>query len=285
MKTFIITTNSTRAAATLASVDALNPEIFQGSDASAWTKESEELRIIRGATTRPGLLYGQAGCTLSHVRIWKLVAEGTQPCLILEDDAVLTDDADLSSWPECDFLWLYGNPNPEKNPLPIGVSEYARLYNPGTVAYRLTPAGAKQLLACFANPLGFEGVQLPEAVDVALAGLLSSRRFAAKVLFPHPFRHEDGGDSTIRNGRYVLEPRAIAKATRAITKRELVDGLIELGKAEAFAALIGQLPIAERLRWEASPTVSPDYPFLVEQRQMLIAVLGITGDQLDGLFS
>jgi hypothetical protein len=153
------------------------------------------------------------------------------------------------------------------------------------VAYRLTPAGAKQLLTCFASPLGFEGVQLPEAVDVALAGLLNSRRFAAKVLFPHPFRHEDGGYSTIRNGRYVVAPLVAVKTKQEITKRKLVDGLIELGKAEAFAAMIGQLPTPERLRWEASPTVSLDYPFIAENRQMILAALGISDEELDELFS
>jgi hypothetical protein len=76
----------------------------------------------------------------------------------------------------------------------------------------------------------------------------------------------------------------IVPKPRAITKRELVDKLIDLGVATEFNALLGKLPLEEKLRWEASPTIHPEYPFLVDGRAMILAVLGITGEQLDNLF-
>ena len=284
MKTYVITNDKTRAAATLASLASLNPEVFHGVDPSTLTRESEELKIISGSKVRADMLYGHIGCTLAHARLWKVVAEATEPCLIVEDDAVLIEGTDLSNLPECNFLWLYASPNSKARPLPDGVSEYARLQNPGTVAYRLTPEGARILLECYANPDGFEGLQFPNPVDVSLIDLLGSIHFGAKVLFPHPFRHEDGGVSTILGSALISKPVVKPKALLSKTKRELVDGLIALNKADAFAALIGKLPIAERLRWEASPTISPSYPFLVDNRKMVVSELGITDAQFDALF-
>jgi GR25 family glycosyltransferase involved in LPS biosynthesis len=285
MKTYVITNDSARAAATLASLASLNPEIFDGVKPSTLTRESEELKIIRGSTKRVNMLYGHVGCALAHARLWRVVAEQTEPCLIVEDDAVLKEGTDLDSLPDCNFLWLYSNPNPETNPLPVGVSEFARLYDPGTVAYRLTPEGARILLECYANPDGFEGLQFPNHVDLSLIDLLGAIHFEAKVLYPHPFSHEDGGVSTIIESGYISEAVVKPRTLVSKTKRELVDGLIALDKAKAFADLIDKLPIAERLRWEASPTVSPSYPFLVDNRKMVVSSLGITDEQFDKLFA
>jgi hypothetical protein len=75
-----------------------------------------------------------------------------------------------------------------------------------------------------------------------------------------------------------------APKPRALTKRELVDKLIELGVAAEFNALLGQLPLEEKLRWEASPSIHPEYPFLVQGRDMILTALGITGEQFDSIF-
>jgi hypothetical protein len=75
-----------------------------------------------------------------------------------------------------------------------------------------------------------------------------------------------------------------APKPRAVTKRELVDKLIDLGVATEFNALLGQLPLEEKLRWEASPSIHPDYPFLVQGRDMILTALGITGEQFDSIF-
>jgi hypothetical protein len=76
----------------------------------------------------------------------------------------------------------------------------------------------------------------------------------------------------------------IVPKPRAITKRELVDGLIKLGVAAEFNTLLDKLPLEEKLRWEASPTINPEYPFLVQERATILTALGITGEQLDNLF-
>jgi hypothetical protein len=71
---------------------------------------------------------------------------------------------------------------------------------------------------------------------------------------------------------------------KTITKRELVDKLIAMNKAAEFNALVAALPLDEKLRWDASPTIAPDYPFIVQGRAMILSALGITGEQLDSVF-
>lgn len=79
-------------------------------------------------------------------------------------------------------------------------------------------------------------------------------------------------------------PPAPVSVLKTLTKRELVDKLIEAGIAEQFNDLLGTLPLAEKLRWEASPTISPDYPYIRDNREAICAGLGLTSEQLDGLF-
>jgi hypothetical protein len=71
---------------------------------------------------------------------------------------------------------------------------------------------------------------------------------------------------------------------KTITKRELVDKLIAMNKATEFNALVAALPLDEKLRWDASPTIAPDYPFIVQGRAMILSALGITGEQFDSIF-
>jgi hypothetical protein len=79
-------------------------------------------------------------------------------------------------------------------------------------------------------------------------------------------------------------PPAPVSVLKTLTKRELVDKLIEAGIATEFNALLETLPLEEKLRWEASPTISPDYPYIRDNRTTLCAALGITSEQLDNLF-
>ncbi len=72
--------------------------------------------------------------------------------------------------------------------------------------------------------------------------------------------------------------------TRSITKRELVDKLISINKTAEFNAMLNALPLAEKLRWEASPTISPEYPFIRANRDDIIAALAITSEQFDSIF-
>lgn len=79
-------------------------------------------------------------------------------------------------------------------------------------------------------------------------------------------------------------PPAPVSVLKTLTKRELVDKLIAAGVASQFNALLGTLPLEEKLRWDASPTIAPDYPFIRDNREMLCAALGLTSEQLDNLF-
>ena len=77
---------------------------------------------------------------------------------------------------------------------------------------------------------------------------------------------------------------APVSVSKSLTKRELVDKLIDLGIASKFNDLLGTLPLEEKLRWEASSIISPDYPFIKNGRAHLCAELGITEEQLDNIF-
>jgi hypothetical protein len=76
----------------------------------------------------------------------------------------------------------------------------------------------------------------------------------------------------------------VAPKLRTLTKRELVDRLIAAGIAAQFNTLLNELPLAEKLRWEASPTISPDYPFIKDNDDMICAKLNITTEELYNLF-
>ena len=104
----------------------------------------------------------------------------------------------------------------------------------------------------------------------------------------------EADDATIALVEDAKKERPVAKmkwengevvfVTRSLTKRELVDKLIELGVAVQFNALLGELPLEEKLRWESSPTISPDYPFIRDNRELICNDLGITEAQLDRIF-
>lgn len=108
----------------------------------------------------------------------------------------------------------------------------------------------------------------------SVRGNLRSFADTAKVVSPHPVLNNANG----------IVPY-VAPRLRSLTKRELVDKLIEAGIAAQFNALLNELPLAEKLRWEASPSISPDYPYIRDNRSTLCAVLGITSEQLDAIFT
>jgi len=76
----------------------------------------------------------------------------------------------------------------------------------------------------------------------------------------------------------------LAITLRSLTKRELVDRLIERGLAEGFAAILDSLPLAERLRYDASPTISPEYPYIAENLVSICAALNISEEQFKDIF-
>lgn len=71
---------------------------------------------------------------------------------------------------------------------------------------------------------------------------------------------------------------------RSLTKRELVDRLIERDLAEGFVTILESLPLAEKLRYDASPTISPEYPYIAENLTEICTALGITEEGFKDIF-
>ena len=104
---------------------------------------------------RRALTLGEVGCTLSHVLAWRHIAEDGYPAIVLEDDAVavepLLDDLPLLlddlDYVDFDLCYLAQRNTPGPKPL-MGRHVHAVDYHPvWTLAYLLTPDGAKKLLA------------------------------------------------------------------------------------------------------------------------------------------
>jgi glycosyl transferase family 25 len=108
---------------------------------------------------------GELGCLLSHKKIWKMIAAGTDECvLVLEDDAVFGADfkafiEDVESKAEqFDFIHLEATGKGEEflakgEPIVIGNTKVSRLLGPafGSAALILTKTCAKRLLELSEN--------------------------------------------------------------------------------------------------------------------------------------
>ena len=86
---------------------------------------------------------GHAGCLQAHRNVWTTI---TEPTIILEDDAVIDITRNATPWPDCDVLYLGGQPTgwtPEPGAHPIPPNSL--LWR--THAYRLNAKAARHLLA------------------------------------------------------------------------------------------------------------------------------------------
>lgn len=89
--------------------------------------------------------------------------------------------------------------------------------------------------------------------------------------------------SAIREFSKLAAPAPPPRA-KTVTKRQLAEKLNAQNLTIPFLALLATLPPAEKLLWDASPTISSDYPFIKENRDMICAALGITAEQFDNIF-
>ena len=110
-------------------------------------------------------------------------------------------------------------------------------------------------------------------------------------IIPAPAKHNmptvEAGDLPSAIAAFAAQPYtppAPVNVFKTLTKRELVDRVIAAGIAAQFNALLGELPLEEKLRWEASPTIAADYPFIVQMRSDILAKLQITEEQFDSIF-
>ena len=107
----------------------------------------------------------QAGCFLSHYRLWQKTVELNETILILEHDSVF-----VSRIPDIEFKYLvnFGKPfygmKRYRQPPHEGLQPFRHAHLNGTHGYALTPAGAQRCL----EDIERRGVWA--AVDVALSG-------------------------------------------------------------------------------------------------------------------
>lgn len=80
------------------------------------------------------------------------------------------------------------------------------------------------------------------------------------------------------------KPKPIVKQPKPISKLDLIDKLVALGLEDKFSLFIGNLPTSEKLRWDAAQTISPAYPFIVDNRDLIISSLGISDEQFNSIF-
>jgi hypothetical protein len=80
----------------------------------------------------------------------------------------------------------------------------------------------------------------------------------------------------------ALPPRP--QGAKKISKFELIGKLVALDLVDEFHSLINGLPLVERLKWDAAQNISEDYPFLVENRALILESLNLTPEQFDDLF-
>lgn len=132
----------------------LNFERFPATSIQDFNQDEYEELAFNGQ--RP-LKQSELACFLSHKRTWEYVVQHNEPCVILEDDAVLVSDFetvinDIAQLTELDYvnLEVVGRRKTiSKQPLHI-LNEYQlyKLYQDrnGTGGYVLFPSGAKKLL-------------------------------------------------------------------------------------------------------------------------------------------
>lgn len=107
------------------------------------------------------------------------------------------------------------------------------------------------------------------------------------------FQTPNLADVVSQMGLTSLKPAPIPRPTvppiqptaKKIPKFDLIEKLVALNVVEEFYALIGSLPLAERLKWDAAQNVAENYPFLVENKAAILSTLGITEEQFSELFS
>lgn len=136
-------------------------EVWPGVDVSPAVSELGEIDemheyALRYAGRGPGIAQGQVGATLAHVDLWREVARSEEAAIILEDDAIPGPGFDPGEIEAAgfavSFLWSYkmkaeGYDPEESDPgfYPLESAPRAA----GSVAYAITPEGARSLL----NPL------------------------------------------------------------------------------------------------------------------------------------
>src|SRR6056300_220717 len=92
---------------------------------------------------------GEIGCFLSHWNAWQTCINEKEPIMVLEDDAIISDDFDefeiLKLTNEYDFIYLQRNENEPDRVVSINDKLEVPAYPYNLTAYVITPAAAQFL--------------------------------------------------------------------------------------------------------------------------------------------
>lgn len=118
-----------------------------------------------------------------------------------------------------------------------------------------------------------------ELTDEQAATVLAGRASTPKIIY----FLIDGELKTLAQ-KIEAEKRALPAPVRRQTKLNIMRKLVELGKWEQFKAMLDSMPTLVHDAWDLTQEISSADPMFVENRSAIIAGLGITSEQLDGLF-
>lgn len=96
------------------------------------------------------LLQNEVACFLSHIRAWQDVMELNEPCIIMEDDAIINENWNEELYEEKikehDFIYLQRNENEPENTKSIDLHLERPSYPYNMTAYVITPKCAMYLI-------------------------------------------------------------------------------------------------------------------------------------------
>jgi len=184
------------------------------------------------------LTKGEVGCFLSHWKAWKQCIKADEPCLILEDDAVITDKFsydDLYKLRREGYNFVYLGWKEMEKSIPINEKYVKPVYPYWGLAYMITPESAKILTQghIIRNIIPVDEY-LPQKIEE-----LNVVAYKENVIVPRS--REDGGSNIHPSSRYdyfvdfhthvctVATDEAKAEKLLTSAKKHQVN-LINLGK-------------------------------------------------------
>ena len=184
------------------------------------------------------LTKGEVGCFLSHWKAWKQCIKANEPCLILEDDAIITDKFsydDLYKLRREGYNFVYLGWKEMEKSIPINEKYVKPVYPYWGLAYMITPESAKILTQghIIRNIIPVDEY-LPQKIEE-----LDVVAYKENVIVPRS--REDGGSNIHPSSRYdyfvdfhthvctVATDEAKAEKLLTSAKKHQVN-LINLGK-------------------------------------------------------
>ena len=184
------------------------------------------------------LTKGEVGCFLSHWKAWKQCIKANEPCLILEDDAIITDKFsydDLYKLRREGYNFVYLGWKEMEKSIPINEKYVKPVYPYWGLAYMITPESAKILTQghIIRNIIPVDEY-LPQKIEE-----LDVVAYKENVIVPRS--REDGGANIHPSSRYdyfvdfhthvctVATDEAKAEKLLTSAKKHQVN-LINLGK-------------------------------------------------------